>query len=119
MSPAEKLARIVKVTGVWQRMARDTSFYGTTLAEFKAAVKPSLEAREEIKDLQFRLRVAIRKRNAADSISLKLISSVADGVKGDRRHGDDSALYEAMGYTRETKRIKNIRRARRRQQKRP
>jgi hypothetical protein len=31
---------------------------------------------------------------------MRLLSDVANGVKGDRMFGDDSALYAAMGYVR-------------------
>ena len=114
-SPAEKRARIIKVTLAWQRFARDTKFYSTTLAEFKEEVKPSLDVREEIRALQLRLRAALSLRRLADARSMKLIRQVGYGVAGDRNHGNNSALYEAMGYTRNSKRIQNIRKARRRQ----
>jgi hypothetical protein len=117
-SPAEKQARIIKVTEAWSRMARKASFASMTLEQFKEAVKPSLDARKEIEELQMRLRAAIRQRNRADALSLELISYVGWGVKGDPNYGDDSALCEAMGYTRETRRIQNIRRARRRKRNR-
>lgn len=100
-------------------MAPDTAFYSTTLAQFKAEVKPSIDLREKIRSLQLQTRKAIRQRDEADAHSFERISQVASAVKGDRNHGDDGALYEAMGFTRESKRVQNIRKARRRKRKHP
>lgn len=118
-SPAEKLARIRMVLAAWARLGKPDSFWGMTLTQFRAAVQPSIDAREEIEDLQRRLRAAITRRNAADARTFKLISAVGAAVKGDPKHGMDSALYQAMGYTREATRVRNIRRGRRRQRKQP
>jgi hypothetical protein len=118
-SPAEKLTRIRAVLAAWLRLGRRDSFWGMTLTQFRAAVQPSIDAREEIEDLQQRLRVAIRKRNAADAHTFKLISGVGAAVRGNPNHGMNSALYEAMGFTREATRVRNIRRGRRRNRKEP
>ena len=99
-SPAEKLQQIRKVMRAWEDYAADGVFYGHTLEQFKAAVRASEETRALIDDLERRLRVAIHDRNVADAKSMVLCADVVNGVKGHRRHGQDSAVYAAMGYRR-------------------
>jgi hypothetical protein len=77
--------------------------------EIKAAVRPSAAARDEITHLKGRLRVAIQRRNAADRNSMQLLQGVVFAVKGERAHGEDGALYEAMGYVRWSARRKRKR----------
>jgi hypothetical protein len=110
ISPAAKLSRIDTVISAWRALARSASFYGMTLVQFIAAVKPSLDARKEIADLQRRLRRAIMQRDAADKHSFDLISGVGCAVQGDPAYGEDSALYGSMGYRLEIDRRRNIRR---------
>jgi hypothetical protein len=105
-SPADKLKRMVRVTGAWEKMSPRSTFYGRTLPEFKRAIQPSHDARAEIVDLQKRLRAAIRRRDAADATSLDLVHGVVAGVRGDPEHSEDGALYAAMGYVRRSARRK-------------
>jgi hypothetical protein len=45
---------------------------------------------------------AINARDAADADSLAKIQLVVKGVAGDPAYGEDSALYEALGYVRKS-----------------
>ena len=112
-SPAQKLAAIRKVIDAWERIAPDDSFYGFTLASFKAFAQPSLEARDEIDDLQKSTRIAIKRREASDSRVMRKLRGVVYGVQGDPKHTQDGELYEAMGYVRKSARRKRGRRAKR------
>jgi hypothetical protein len=113
-SPAGKLRQIRKIIRAWEDFAPGSVFYGHTLAQFKAAVHASEETRALIDDLQRRLRVAIHDRDVADATSMHLCGDVVNGVKGDRDHGDDGALYAAMGYTRASVRYRRRRKKTRR-----
>ena len=97
-SPAEKLQDLLRVTRAWETLRPTRSFFGLTLTRFKQAIQPSLDARAEIEDLQHRLRIAIRKRNAADVRSVRTLRGVAYAVQGDPAEGGDGELYVAMGY---------------------
>jgi len=97
-SPAEKLQALVRVTRAWEVLRPKRSFFGHTLERFKQAVQASLDARAEIEDLQTRLRVAIRKRNAADVRSFRILRGVVYAVQGDPEEGGDGELYVKMGY---------------------
>jgi hypothetical protein len=113
-SPAEKLKRITQAISGWEREARRSTFSELSFAGFKAEMQPSLDAHARVKDLQQQLRIAITQRDHADARSLGIIYRVVCAVRGDQAYGRDSALCEAMGYTRENVRRIRIRRARKR-----
>lgn len=71
-----------------------------TLPQWKAAIKPSADARATIADLEKQLAAALNVRDDADSESTKAADKVVKAVVGDADYGDDSSLYEAMGYIR-------------------
>ena len=75
-----------------------------TLARFKAAVQPSLAARDEVASLDGQRPVSLNKRAAADQDSNDTILIVVNAIKGNPDHSEDSALYAAMGYVRKSER---------------
>lgn len=105
-SPADKLALIRKVISAWGDLAPDAVFHGLTLHQFRKAALPSLRAHREIEVLKRRLRRAIERRNAADARTMRLVRGIVFGVIGHEDHGEDSALYAAMGYVRKGARRK-------------
>jgi hypothetical protein len=111
-SPAEKLQDLLRVSRAWSTLRPTRSFFGLTLARFKQAIQPSLDARAEIEDLQHRLRIAIRQRNAADVRSFRTLRGVVYAVQGDPAEGGDGELYVAMGYVPWSARGRPRRRAR-------
>jgi hypothetical protein len=113
-SPAGKLKRITTAIRAWETHARDSVLSRLSLAQFKTAVQPSLDAHGRVRDLRQQLRIAVIQRDAADSRALELIYRLGYAVKGDPVHGRNSDLCEALGYTRETVRRARIRRGRKR-----
>ncbi len=75
-----------------------------TLAQFKAAVKPSLDAREAVRQKEDELMDAIDARNDSDKPVLVVCDQVVKAVVADNDFGDNSSLYEAMGYVRKSER---------------
>jgi hypothetical protein len=114
MSPAQKLQRILDTIRAWERGAQGSIFSGHSLAQFKAAVQPSIDAHAKVADLRKQLRSALIERNLADKRSMKLNYRVGCAVGGDPAHGDDSVLYEEFGRTREAVRRSKIAAGRRR-----
>ena len=51
-----------------------------------------------------KLNVAQKNRDAADVDTMAGVDLVVKGVVGDPKFGDDSALYEGMGYIRKSQR---------------
>jgi hypothetical protein len=102
--------RIGNFINAWQTLRPAKSFSGLTLEQFKAKLQPSLDARTQIASLEQQLQAAINARADADRTSLATISLVVNAVRGDPEEGEDSALYEAMGYVRKSERRSGLRR---------
>ena len=104
VTPRKIEEKIDRTLNGWEQMADTKSFGGMDLAQFRTVIAPSKEARERIEDLEDQMTQAIAQREAADEISLAAIQRVVNGVLADPTEGDNSALYEALGYTRKSDR---------------
>jgi len=111
VTPKHNEERINNVTFAWEQLAPGESFAGMTLLQFKNRVKASLDARTSIRSLEGQLASAQNDRADADAESNRVIALVVHAVKGNPDHGEDSALYEAMGYVRKSERRSGLRRA--------
>jgi hypothetical protein len=114
LSPAQKLRRILNTIRAWEKHDPRATFFGYTLAQFKAAVKPSLDAHAKIAELRDELRLVVAARDLADKRSLRIVYGVGWAVDGNPAHGSDSDLHEDLGFTRHAVRTSRIRAARRR-----
>ena len=103
-SPNTLPNRTSQVTTAWENVAPDKPFGGFTLTKFKAAVQPSLDVRDKIAGLESQISAAYGERDNADAESSAALQLVVNGVKGDPAFGEDSPLYEAMGYVRKSAR---------------
>jgi hypothetical protein len=102
--PKSTLEKLNSIINGWETLAPDKSFGGMTLAQLKAAVKPSFAAREELRVLESQVQAKHIERDTADEESLQLVQRVVNGVIGDPEEGPDSDLYDAFGYTRKSER---------------
>jgi hypothetical protein len=102
--PKDNEERMERILNAWDNLAPNDSFGGMTLDQMTAEAKPARDARAEIADLEDKLAAAIVKRDQADTHVAQKLQLVVNGVRADPRYGSDSALYEAMGYTRESSR---------------
>jgi hypothetical protein len=75
-----------------------------TLAQFKAKVQPTFDTRAAIATLEAQMTSGLDARDSADTVTLQTNQLVVNAVKGDPAHGEDSDLYEAMGYVRKSAR---------------
>jgi len=103
-NPKQSEARITEVLNAWETLRPAKTFAGFTLAQFKAKVKTSTDARVSIGALENQLMAAQNQRDEADKASMAAISLVVNAVKGDPEEGEDGELYEAMGYVRKSER---------------
>lgn len=103
-SPKNNEEKIERIINAWATLAPDSTFGGMTLAQFRAIAKPAQDARTRIDDLEAQLKQATADRDAADDACLAKAQMVVNGVLADPTEGPDSALYEAMGYTRKSER---------------
>jgi hypothetical protein len=83
-----------------------------TLDQFREAVKPSVDVRVEIADLEGRLQAALARRDTSDTASSGIMRRVVNAVKGDPEEGEDGELYAAMGYVRKSERSSGLTRRR-------
>ena len=102
--PKDTLEKINRILNAWETLAPEKSFGGMTLTQFKAAVKRSLETREELRVLESQAQSKKIERNDADTQSLRAVQLVVNGVVGDPTEGPESDLYVAFGYTRPSER---------------
>jgi hypothetical protein len=100
-SNGEKIAAVLKA---WKDLRPNKSFAGMTLDQFKATVKPSLDARDAIDTLDDQIIAATTERDLADVESMKQVAFVVSAVKGDPAEGEDGELYAAFGYVRKSDR---------------
>jgi hypothetical protein len=82
-NPKSNGSRYDAVVAGWEEHAPDAAFGGLTLAQFKAKVKPSFDARAEIDTLSLKLDAARVDRDNADADSGSLADNVVNSVKGD------------------------------------
>ena len=101
-SPKANEEKMQRVIYAWETLAPDKQFGGMKLADLKAAVQPALDTRKEIQQLESQLKEAKRRRKDVDEVAMSKVQLVSCGVVADPSHGPDSALIEAMGYTRES-----------------
>ena len=102
--PKSTLEKIMRVINGWETLAPDKTFGGMTLAQFKAAVKPSFDTRDELRVLESQQQAKQVDRDIADEASLRFVQRVVNGVVGDPEEGPDSDLYDSFGYTRTSER---------------
>ena len=110
-SPKIIETKIGDVTNAWENLAKTATFGKMSLAQYKARVQASLDAREAIKNLENQLAAAQTERDTADRDSLEATQLVINGVKGDADFGEDSPVYGAMGYVRKSTRKSGLSRS--------
>lgn len=103
-SPKANEDKYAKIEDAWAQQAPDATFGGMTLAQFRTRIKPSKDTRAVVKTLEIELNAAQNDRDTADVGTMDAVDLVVKGVVGDPTFGDDSALYEGMGYIRKSQR---------------
>ncbi|HEX8707048.1 MAG TPA: hypothetical protein VF723_02200 [Pyrinomonadaceae bacterium] len=112
LSPKNIEQKTQRILNAWETLAPGKTFGGLTLAQFQAIAQPSQAARDRIDELEAQLRQAMADRENADEEVMAKAQLVVSGVLADPTEGDDSALYEAMGYTRRSERKSGLTRKR-------
>lgn len=108
LNPKANEEKMNKMLNAWKTLAPEKSFGGMTLAQFEAYVNDSLEARVTVSSLDDTRTQAITVRDDCDYTFLQKASLVVAGVVADPTEGDDSALYEALGYVRKSSRASGL-----------
>jgi len=103
-TPGSKEQKMDTILNAWENLASGKVFGGMTLPQFQAVCAPAKAAREKIEDLEDQLSAALVERDQADDAVAAKIELIVNNVRADPDHGSNSALYEAMGYTRKSDR---------------
>ena len=104
ISPKKALEQLEQTEAALETHAALATFYGTTLAQFKAKVQASRDARTLVANLEQQLAAAINQRDTIDAENLTLEKNIAKAIAGDANFGDDSDLYEGTGRVRKSER---------------
>ncbi len=96
------------IIDAWTELAPTATFNDLTLDQYKAAVKPSFDSRQKITDLETDLEAEQVNRDTVDVNTTKTNADVVKAVVADKNFGDDSALYERMGYVRKSTRASGL-----------
>ena len=99
---------LTTVTESWAENAKEETFSGMNLAQFKVLARTSLTARERLDTILRDRRAGIARREAADSKTREYIKMVVHAVLADPDHGPNSALYHAMGYITDDERASGL-----------
>jgi len=97
-NPTRIVRKVDEVITAWETLSPTSNFAGMTLAEFKTAVESSKTERIRTAELEAELAGAAGRRALADLSTNEKLKLVVAAVKGDPAHGENSALYRAMGY---------------------
>lgn len=97
-NPNRIMRRVEEVVTAWGQVAPASNFAGMTLAQFESQVEPSMTERNRVVELEAALAAALGRRAEADINTNEKLKLVVAAVKGDPAHGENSALYRAMGY---------------------
>ncbi len=95
-----------------RNLAPDTKFKGKGLAEFSAQTERSFASRRRLADLGDQITNELTVRENEDERSLVMLDDIVDGLVGHEDFGDDSALYEALGFVRKSQRKSGLTRKR-------
>ena len=109
-SPKDNIARLTKILNAWEQMAAEKVFGGMTPTQFRAIVARCIAARDRLADLADQTVQATTERENADDVGLDAAKLIANGVRADPTEGEDSAVYEGMGYTRASERKSGLHR---------
>src|SRR5687767_6029612 len=85
-------------------LAPEKKFSNKTLADFQTQSEKSMIPRRKLIELANEEKRQIALREAEDKKTIKMFEQIVAGVVGDDEFGDDSALYEALGFIRRSER---------------
>ena len=100
VNPKGNIEKLERIENAWRTLAPEKEFGGMTLAQYTEFVNACRNARNTIGELENQVKEAMNFRDSSDEIGLAKAKLVKNGVLGDPTEGENSALYEAMGYIR-------------------
>ena len=102
--------KITNLALQWKTLAPTVSFGDSTLDEFNTLVKPSLDARAEIAQLESQIENQIKLRDQADKVSYAEVGRIGRSVHDHKQFGANSGLYKALGFVTDDERASGLHR---------
>jgi hypothetical protein len=106
-------AKINQVVTAWESLRPEKTFAGLTLAQFKTAIQPGIDAHDRVEALKDQLTACQTERGELLEEALHTIMRVVNAVRSDVDEGEDGAFYEALGYVRKSERKSGLSRGKR------
>ena len=103
-TPKENEAKYKRFLTALKTLAPTKTFSGITLADFVAQCVKSDAPRDAIIQIDDQRLQEEANRDTTDITTMKMCETVKNGVIADPEFGDDSALYEALGFVRKSER---------------
>lgn len=98
------LEKLEETEAAWETLAPEARFYNMTLAQYKASVQLSRDARTQTANLKQQYGAAKNQEKSVDKANLSLEKNIAKAIAGDPNFGEDSDLYEGTGRVRKSER---------------
>lgn len=111
-SPKNNEEKMLMVLNAWKTLAPDKQFGGMTVAQYETQINKSLAPRTRLDELDGEIKQQQALRETEDETTMSKVNLIVNGVLADPTEGDDSALYEAMGYIRKSDRKSGLTRKR-------
>jgi hypothetical protein len=103
-SPKDTILRVEAIDSAWSTMCPEEVFFGHTLEQFRAKIKPMYDVRAEMAAMDTRWAGLKATRQDVDETGNRLGKNIVNAVRSHPQHGEDSPVYAAMGFTRESER---------------
>ncbi len=103
-TPRENEIKYEKFLKALKTLAPAKTFGGVTLTEFEAQTEKSDAPRNRIVVKNDEIKQDEVTRDSEDVVTMRMCEMIKNGVVADPEFGDDSALYEALGYVRKSMR---------------
>lgn len=108
---------IVRTINALRDYAPDVKFKGKGLAELAPQAERCFAVRRRLLELDHLTTQEVVNRETQDELAIAIIDEIVDGVIGHEDFGDDSALYEALGFIRRSQRKSGLTRKRKKEVK--
>ncbi len=103
-TPKENEIKYNRFLSAIKTLAPTKTFGGVTLAAFETQIETSNAPRENLERINDEKTQEETVRDSADVGTMKICEMIKNGVVADPEFGDDSALYEALGFVRKSNR---------------
>ena len=97
-TPKENEVKYKRFLNALKTLAPNGVFGGVKLSEFEAQVNKSDLPRANLERIEDEKMQEETSRNTEDVATMKMCEMIKNGVIADPDFGDNSALYEALGY---------------------